>query len=66
MLKKIVILGVIAVSLTGCIIAPLDDGYDRRGHGGYDHRSDRNDHRHDHRRGDRDRGDRHDWNWKAR
>ena len=64
MLKKALVLGVIAVSLTGCIIAPLDDGYDRGGRGGYDHRSDRGDHRYDQRRSDRD--DRRGWNWNGR
>ncbi len=75
MLKKIVLLGVIAVSLTGCIVAPLDDGYDRDGRGGYGHRHDfdrRWDKRHDDRRGDyrykdqrqnHDHRDRPSWNW---
>lgn len=73
MLKKIIVLSVLAVSLTGCIIAPFDDGYDR---GGYDHRggSDgrwdnrRDDDRRGDRRGDdrRDDRDRPDWNWNGR
>ena len=65
MLKKILLLGMLGVSLTGCIIAPFDDGH--HGRGGYD----RGDHRGDDRRGDRDRGDRDRgdrpyWNWNGR
>ncbi|CAM9347139.1 hypothetical protein [Acinetobacter bereziniae] len=67
MMKKIILLGVLGVSLTGCIVAPYDDDH-RDGHGRYDHRDrDRWDHRHDRDRDryDRDRNDR-DWNWKTR
>ncbi|MBJ8421442.1 hypothetical protein KTJ16_03335 [Acinetobacter bereziniae] len=71
MMKKIILLGVLGVSLTGCIVAPYDDDH-RGGHGRYDHRDrdrdrDRWDHRHDRDRDryDRDRNDR-DWNWKTR
>lgn len=69
MFKKIIIFSVLTVSLTGCIVAPFDDGYgyDRRGdRGGYDRDRDRHD-RHDYRRDDR-RGDHYkdrdhrDWN----
>ena len=48
MLQKILLLGVLGVSLTGCIVAPYDDGYDR---GGYGHRHD-SDRRWDQRRDD--------------
>ena len=64
--KKVIVLGVVAISLTGCIVAPFDDGH-RGGHGRYDQRHD-SDHRWDQRRDgryDRDRNDR-DWNWKGR
>ncbi|WP_171477335.1 hypothetical protein [Acinetobacter bereziniae] len=37
MMKKIILLGVLGVSLTGCIVAPYDDDH-RGGHGRYDHR----------------------------
>ena len=66
MLNKVIVLGVVALSLTGCIVAPFDDGH-RGGHGRYDQRHD-SDHRWDQRRDgryDRDRNDR-DWNWKGR
>lgn len=66
MLNKIIVLGVVAISLTGCIVAPFDDVH-RGGHGRYDQRHD-SDHRWDQRRDgryDRDRNDR-DWNWKGR
>ena len=66
MLNKVVVLGVVAISLTGCIVAPFDDGH-RGGHGRYDQRHD-SDHRWDQRRDgryDRDRNDR-DWNCKGR
>ena len=66
MLNKVIVLGVVDISLTGCIVAPFDDGH-RGGHGRYDQRHD-SDHRWDQRRDgryDRDRNDR-DWNWKGR
>jgi len=69
MLNKVIVLGVVAFSLTGCIVAPFDDSH-RGGHGRYDQRHD-SDHRWDQRRDgdrhryDRDRNDR-DWNWKGR
>ncbi|WP_353163363.1 hypothetical protein [Acinetobacter guillouiae] len=69
MLNKVIVLGVVAISLTGCIVAPFDDGH-RGSHGRYDQRHDSN-HRWDQRRDgdrhryDRDRNDR-DWNWKGR
>ena len=56
MLQKILLLGVLGVSLTGCIVAPYDDGYDR---GGYGHRHD-SDRRWDQRRDDK-RGDDRRW-----
>lgn len=59
MMKKIILLSVLGISLTGCIVAPYDDDH-RGGHARYDHR-DRWDHRHDRDRYDRDRNDR-DWN----
>ncbi|MBJ9951639.1 MULTISPECIES: hypothetical protein [unclassified Acinetobacter] len=60
MMKKIILLSVLGISLTGCIVAPYDDDH-RGGHGRYDHRDrDRWDHRYD-----RDRNDR-DWNWNKR
>lgn len=68
MLKKVIVLGVLGVSLTGCIVAPFDDDH-RGGHGRYDQRHD-SDHRWDQRRDgdrhryDRDRNDR-GWNWKG-
>ncbi|KAF1024658.1 MAG: hypothetical protein GAK29_02435 [Acinetobacter bereziniae] len=67
MMKKIILLGVLGVSLTGCIVAPYD-GDHRGGHGRYDQRDrDRWDHRNDgdRHRYDRDRNDR-DWNWNRR
>lgn len=69
MLKKTIIFTLLTVSLTGCIVAPFDDGYDRRGdRGGYDRDRDRHD-RNDHRRDDRRSNDRRDqnnrdWNWR--
>jgi len=27
MLNKVIVLGVVAISLTGCIVAPFDDGH---------------------------------------
>jgi hypothetical protein len=65
MMKKVILLSVLGVSLTGCIVAPYDDDH-RGGHGRYDHRDrDRWDQRHDRDRYDRDRNDR-DWNWNKR
>ncbi|MGE8560622.1 MAG: hypothetical protein ACN6NJ_06710 [Acinetobacter sp.] len=57
MMKKVILLSVLAVSLTGCVVDPYDDDYrghrDRNGH--YDR---------DHDHGDRDwnNKDRPDWN----
>lgn len=56
MFKKILLLSILGVSLSGCIVAPFHDGY---GRGGYDHG-----HRSD--RGDRDYRDRSNWYWNGR
>lgn len=40
MLKKLIVLSVLAVTLTGCVVAPYDDHYSRDGRnysGQYDH-----------------------------
>ncbi len=69
MMKKVILLSVLAVSLTGCVVDPWDDDYrgnrDRNGHYDRDDRDHRNhdwknkDHK-DHRDWKRDRDNR-DW-----
>ncbi|MGE8538759.1 MAG: hypothetical protein ACN6NI_05700 [Acinetobacter sp.] len=68
MIKKVILLSVLAVSLTGCMVDPWDDDYrgnrDRNAHYDRDHK-DRDwknkDHRGDHRDWKRDRNDNRDW-----
>lgn len=60
MIKKLALLGLMGISLTGCIVAPYDDGYNRHDHR---HNSDRRWDRNDQQRWDNQRNnDRRDWN----
>ncbi|MEZ2773298.1 hypothetical protein ACBP83_05555 [Acinetobacter pseudolwoffii] len=67
MIKKAILLSVLAVSLTGCVVDPWDDGsrdhWDRNGHYDRDHkdRDWKNREHRDHRDWKRDRGDNRDW-----
>lgn len=59
MIKQTLILGTLAISLTGCIVSPLDDDYSNRDHGRYDQRQ-HDSKRAEHYSYDRDRNQNHD------
>lgn len=63
--KQGMLLGLLAVSLTGCVVSPFDSDYSNRDHGRYDHgqndsqRYDRNNPRNDR---NHDRPNKPNWN----
>jgi hypothetical protein len=66
MMKKVILLSVLAVSLTGCVLDPYDDDYgghrDRNGHYDRHHHGDRDWHNKDRPDWNHDRNDR-DWRY---